>query len=136
MCSPSAPDAAALGETRGVNTDQTVRFGSVRYWTPPGLVGEPVWVRVWAAGDELVIVADVGALALRPDWAPAATGGLVDVARHRLSTPGQPRIELPDYPDHPQDPSGAPRPPAPRPVGSPRTTCSRSCDTAPPGILG
>jgi len=42
---PSAPYAAALGETRLVNTDQTVRFGSVRYCTPPGLVGAEVWVR-------------------------------------------------------------------------------------------
>ena len=36
---PSAPYAGALGETRLVNTDQTVRFGSVRYSTPPGLAG-------------------------------------------------------------------------------------------------
>jgi hypothetical protein len=42
---PSAPYAAALGETRLVNTDQTVRFGSVRYSTPPGLVSAEVWVR-------------------------------------------------------------------------------------------
>ena len=63
---PSAPYAAALGETRLVNTDQTIRFGSVRYSTPPGLVGAEVWVRV--AGDELVIVADLDALALRPGW--------------------------------------------------------------------
>ncbi|HET9253847.1 MAG TPA: IS21 family transposase, partial [Pseudonocardiaceae bacterium] len=96
---PSAPYAAALGETRLVNTDQTVRFGSVRYSTPPGLVGTEVWVR--AAGDELVIVADLGALPLRPEWAPAPPAGLVEVARHALSTPGQPRIELSHYPGHP-----------------------------------
>jgi hypothetical protein len=42
---PSAPYAAALGETRLVGTDQAVRFGSVRYSTPPGLVGAEVWVR-------------------------------------------------------------------------------------------
>ena len=30
---------AALGTTRMVNTDQTIRFGSVRYSVPPGLVG-------------------------------------------------------------------------------------------------
>src|SRR5439155_4616018 len=75
---PVAPFTAALGETRSVNTDQTIRFGSVRYSTPPGLVGEEVWAR--ADGDELVIVADRS----------SATGpaGLVEVARHRLSTPG------------------------------------------------
>jgi len=72
---PSAPYAAALGETRLVNTDQTVRFGSVRYSTPPGPVGAEVWVRV--AGDELVVVADLSTLALRPSWAPATTRGPV-----------------------------------------------------------
>jgi hypothetical protein len=116
---PSAPYAAALGETRLINTDQTVRFGSVRYSTPPGLIGAEVWVR--AAGDELVIVADLGALPLRPAWAPAPPVGLVEVARHALSTPGRPRIELSHYPDHPQDPSGAPRPPAPKPANPAET---------------
>jgi hypothetical protein len=32
---PVVPFTAALGETRTVNADQTVRFGSVRYSTPP-----------------------------------------------------------------------------------------------------
>ena len=120
---PSAPYAAALGETRLVNTDQTVRFGSVRYSTPPGLVGAEVWVR--AAGDELVIVADLNALALRPSWAPAPPAGLVEVARHALSTPGRPRIELAHYPGHPQDPSGAPRPPTPKPTSRGRDRVPR-----------
>src|SRR5699024_1039534 len=31
------------------------------------------------------------------------------------STPGTPRIDLAHYPEHPQDPAGAPRPPRPRP---------------------
>jgi transposase len=113
---PSAPYATALGETRLVNTDQTIRFGSVRYSTPPGLVGAEVWVRV--AGDELVIVADLNSLALRPSWAPAPPAGLVEVARHPLSTPGRPRIDLGHYPGHPQDPSGAPRPPTPKPTSA------------------
>jgi hypothetical protein len=34
---PVTPFTAALGETRTVNADQTIRFGSVRYSTPPGL---------------------------------------------------------------------------------------------------
>jgi len=76
---PVAPFTAALGETRAVNPDQTVRFGSVRYSTPPGLVGREVWVR--ADGDELVITANL-------------QSGLTEVARHRLSTPGNPRIDL------------------------------------------
>ena len=109
---PAAPHTMALGQTRSVNTDQTVRFGSVRYSTPPGLVGAEVWVR--AAGTELVIVADLDALPVTPGWA-GDRRGLVEVARHRLSTPGNPRIDLAHYPDHPQDPDGAPRPPKPRP---------------------
>lgn len=108
---PAAPHTLALGETRTVNTDQTVRYGSVRYSTPPGLVGAEVWARV--AGTELVLVADLDALPRRPGWA-GERRGLVEVARHRLSTPGTPRIDLAHYPDHPQDPDGAPRPPRPR----------------------
>jgi len=108
---PGAPHTLALGQTRTVNTDQTVRYGSVRYSTPPGLVGAEVWARV--AGTELVLVADLDALPHRPEWA-GARRGLVEVARHRLSTPGTPRIDLAHYPDHPQEPTGAPRPPQPR----------------------
>jgi hypothetical protein len=96
---PVTPFTAAVGETRTVNADQTIRFGSVRYSTPPGLVGCEVWVR--SDGDELVIVADTNT-------------GLVEVARHRLSTPGNPRIDLSHYPDHPQQPDGSPKPPRPR----------------------
>ena len=59
-----------------------------------------MWVRV--EGEELVVVADTAA-------------GLVEVARHRTSTPGNPRIDLAHYPDHPQTPDGGPRPPKPRP---------------------
>ena len=108
---PAAPHTMALGQTRSVNTDQTVRFGSVRYSTPPGLIGAEVWVR--AAGDELVIIADLDVLPRLPEWA-GDRRGLAEVARHRLSTPGTPRIDLAHYPDHPQDPAGAPRVPRPR----------------------
>lgn len=105
---PVAAFTAAAGETRSVNTDQTVRFGSVRYSTPPGLVGREVWVRV--EGEELVITAQlVNGLATGPQQ------GLVEVARHRLSTPGNPRINLSHYPDHPQEPNGSPKPPKIRP---------------------
>ena len=92
-----------------MGTDQTIRFGSVRYSTPPGLTGAEVWAR--ADGDELVVVADLGALPLRPAWAAAGPAGLAEVARHRLSTPGNPRIDLAHYPDHPQQPDGSPRRP-------------------------
>jgi transposase len=108
------PHTTALGETRTVNTDQTVRVGNVRYSTPPGLVGAEVWVR--AHGEELVVVADLATLPLRPTWAGDGPPGLAEVARHRLSTPGNPRIVPAHYPDHPQDASGAPRPPKVKPV--------------------
>jgi hypothetical protein len=45
-----------------------------------------VWCRV--SGEELVIVA-------------RTAKGLAEIARHRLSTPGQPRIVDEHYPDHP-----------------------------------
>jgi transposase len=112
---PAAPHTLALGTTRGVNTDQTIRFGSVRYSTPPGLVGAEVWVR--ADGDDLVVVADLNALPVRPGWALAQDAvGLVEVARHRLSTPGRPQIDMSHYPDHPQNPDGGPKTPTPRAV--------------------
>jgi transposase len=111
---PDAPHTAALGTTRMVNTDQTVRFGSVRYSTPPGLVGAEVWVR--AGGDELVVVADLAALPLRPAWAGDGPLGLAEIARHALSVPGNPQIDLAHYPGHPQQPDGSPRPPQVKPA--------------------
>ncbi len=116
---PAAPHTTALGVTRTVGTDQTIRFGSVRYSTPPGLVGAEVWVRV--AGEELVVVADLDTLAVAPGWA-AGRAGLTEVARHRLSTPGNPRIELAHYPDHPQDPTGPRVHPGHEPAAPPRRT--------------
>ncbi|WP_292652432.1 IS21 family transposase [Nocardioides sp.] len=108
---PSAPHTMALGLTRKVATDQTIRHNSVRYSTPPGLVDAEVWVRV--AGNELVIVADLDALPVAPAWA-VGRRGLVEVARHATSTPGSPRIDLAHYPGHPQDPDGSPKTPQPR----------------------
>lgn len=84
---PDEPYTAALGETRGVEDDQTIRYGSVRYSTPPGWVGEQVWCRV--EGEELVIVG-------------AGEQGLREVWRHRLSVPGRPQILAEHYPDHPE----------------------------------
>lgn len=83
---PAGPHVAALGEERLVNDDQTVRFGSVRYSTPPGHVRQRVWCRV--VGDELVIVAMTG-------------HGATEIVRHALSTPGNPRILDEHYPNHP-----------------------------------
>jgi len=95
---PDQPYALALGDERLVGDDQTVRFGSVRYSTPPGHAGTRVWCRV--AGDELVITARTGR-------------GAAEVARHRLSTPGSPRIADEHYPHHPG--GNGPRQPRPRP---------------------
>lgn len=98
---PAEPHAIALGEERLVETDQTIRFGSVRYSTPDGHQGSKVWVRV--AGEELVIVGRTPA-------------GLAEIARHELSTPGNPRILDEHYPHH-RDP-GLPRAPKVR-AGTP-----------------
>lgn len=95
---PPQPHLIAVGEERLVNDDQTIRWGSVRYSTPKGYVGQKVWCRV--AGDELVIVA-------------ATAAGLAEIARHELSTPGNPSIMDEHYPDHPS--GNLPRQPKPRP---------------------
>jgi hypothetical protein len=83
---PAGAFTAALGETRVVRDDQTVRFGSVRYSLPKAWIGTEVWCRV--SGDELVIVG-------------RGPAGLIEVARHELSVPGHPRIADEHYPDHP-----------------------------------
>lgn len=98
---PIEPYTAALGETRTVADDQTIRLGSVRYSTPRAFVGAEVWVRV--SGDEVVIVA-------RTDT------GLAEIARHPRSTPGQPRLDDTHFLDHP-DGRGT-RGARPRPVDS------------------
>jgi hypothetical protein len=79
-----------------------VRFGSVRYSTPPGHVDTRVWCRV--VGEELVIVA-------------MSAAGTTEIARHALSTPGSPSIVDEHYPHHPG--GNHPRPPRPRPRSKP-----------------
>jgi transposase len=91
---PAEAHTAALGETRAVGDDQTIRWGSVRYSTPDGHQGRHVWCRV--VGEELVIVA-------------RTETGLSEIARHRLSTPGWPQIADAHYPGHPG--GNGPRPP-------------------------
>ncbi|WP_257226446.1 IS21 family transposase [Rhodococcus opacus] len=82
---PEDPHLLALGEERLVGFDQTVSWGNVRYSTPDGHQPAKVWCRV--TGDELVIVARTGS-------------GVAEIARHRLSTPGNPRIVAAHYPHH------------------------------------
>lgn len=110
---PVSPHTLALGESRQVLRDQTVRFSSVRYSTPPGPVGEEAFVR--ADGDELVIVVDLSHLVRRPEWMHGPAG-LTEVARHQLSLPGRPVIDLSHYPGHPQDMDGGPRQPRSKPA--------------------
>ncbi len=95
---PAGAHTAALGETRMVGDDQTIRFGSVRYSTPDGHQGAEVWCRV--VGEELVIVG-------------RSVKGLAEIARHALSTPGHPQILDEHYPHHPA--GNGPRPPKIRP---------------------
>ncbi|MFD5089198.1 IS21 family transposase [Amycolatopsis thailandensis] len=95
---PARPHALALGEERVVEPDQTIRFGSVRYSTPDGHQGSRVWVRV--VGDELVVTA-------------RGPAGLAEIARHLLSTPGNPRILDAHYAS--TRCTSAPRPPRIRP---------------------
>ncbi len=83
---PAEPHTLALGEDRLVRKDQTISWGGVRYSTPPGWRGQTVWCR--AQGEELVIVG-------------RGEVGLEEVCRHRLSTPGSPRILDEHDPDHP-----------------------------------
>jgi len=95
---PVEAHTAALGETRSVGDDQTIRWGSVRYSTPDGHQGRQVWCRV--VGDELVIVG-------------RAEAGLAEICRHLLSTPGRPQIVDGHYPHHPG--GNGPRTPRPKP---------------------
>ncbi len=95
---PVDAHTTALGETRGVGDDQTIRWGSVRYSTPDGYQGKEVWCRV--VGEELVIVA-------------RSPLGLSEIWRHQLSTPGNPRILDEHYPGHPA--GNGPRAPRPKP---------------------
>jgi transposase len=83
---PLEPYTAALGETRQVEENQTIRFGSVRYSLPKLWVDQEVWCRV--QGDELVIVG-------------RDQRGLREIVRHQLSVPGKPRILDEHYPNHP-----------------------------------
>jgi hypothetical protein len=84
---PDEPHTLCFGQTRVVSWTATISWGGVLYSVPHQLSGERVWARV--AGDELVVVHhQVGR-------------GAREVARHRLSTPGVPRICDEHYPPRP-----------------------------------
>jgi transposase len=83
---PDVAYTAAFGETRRVSWSATISYGGVLYSVPHTLVEEVVWARV--DGDELVVTHLAGR-------------GATEVARHRLSTPGHPRIDDAHYPPRP-----------------------------------
>ncbi|MGK7313613.1 MAG: Mu transposase domain-containing protein, partial [Candidatus Longimicrobiales bacterium M2_2A_002] len=80
---PDDPYVAALGETRVVTRSSVVTLGGTRYSVPHQLIDERVYVRV--EGDEVVI-------------AHQGRDGVREVARHEVSTPGTPRLDLSHYP--------------------------------------
>jgi hypothetical protein len=86
---PEVGFTACFGETRRVSWSATISYGGVAYSVPHTLADEVVWARV--AGDELVITHLAGR-------------GAVEVARHRLSTPGHPMINDSHYPPRPAGP--------------------------------
>jgi transposase len=85
---PARPHTVVFGETRKVSWESTVSVGGARYSVPHQLVDSRVWVR--ATGDELIIVSSDG------------HKGPCEVARHRLTTPGQPSINDEHYPPRPE----------------------------------
>lgn len=86
---PECGYTAIFGETRRVSWSATISYGGVTYSVPHTLADEMVWARV--EGDELVVTHLSGR-------------GAVEVARHRLSTPGHPMIDDSHYPPRPSGP--------------------------------
>lgn len=86
---PDAGYTAVFGETRRVSWSATISYGGVTYSVPHTLADETVWVRV--EGEELIVT-------------HLSDRGAVEVARHRLSTPGHPMIDDAHYPPRPAGP--------------------------------
>lgn len=87
---PEHPFTAAFGETRTVGCPQPmVQLDWCLYSVPHRLAGETVWVR--RRGEE-VIITHVGA------------DGPAEVARHRVTTPGNPRVDDAHFPPAPEGP--------------------------------
>jgi transposase len=84
---PKVPHTLCFGQTRKVSWQSTISVGGALYSVPSALVDERVWVRV--DGSELVVV--------HADSPP----GPREVARHKLTTPGRPRISDEHYPPRP-----------------------------------
>jgi hypothetical protein len=84
---PAMPHTVCFGQTRKVGWQSTISVGGALYSVPHALIDERVWARV--VGHQLVIVhAD-------------SPQGAREVARHELTTPGQPSIKDEHYPARP-----------------------------------
>lgn len=84
---PETPHTLCFGETRQVSWQSTISVGGAIYSVPHALIDERVWART--EGSELIVVHADGPQGAR------------EVARHRLTTPGQPRISDEHYPPRP-----------------------------------
>ncbi|MGH2717243.1 MAG: Mu transposase domain-containing protein, partial [Actinomycetota bacterium] len=87
---PEHPYTVAFGVTRSVgSTTPMIEFESGSYSAPHTLAGQQVWVR--SHGDDIVVV-HVG------------PKGPSEVARHRRTTPGNPRLDDAHFPARESDP--------------------------------
>jgi len=87
---PEHPYTTAFGQARVVGVDQpTIQWEWAVYSVPDRLAGRSVWVR---AHGERVIITHLDA------------SGPVQVARHQVTTPGNPRIDPAHYPPAPETP--------------------------------
>jgi len=83
---PAAPFTAALGVTRKADALSLVAFEGGQYSVPHQLAGQAVWVR--RHGEQVVIT-------------HAGPAGPAEVARHRVTAPGSPRVDDARYPPAP-----------------------------------
>lgn len=91
---PAGVFTAVLGTTRTVgNTTAMVTFEGGSYSVPHRLAGARVWVR--RHGEQVVITHVDG-----------AGDGVVEVARHQVTTPGSPRLDDAHFPPVPAGPAG------------------------------
>ncbi len=84
---PKVAHTSCFGQTRRVSWQSTISVGGALYSVPSALADERVWARV--EGSELVVVH------LDSPQGPR------EVARHQLTTPGQPSISGEHYPPRP-----------------------------------
>lgn len=87
---PEHPYSTAFGQARRVGVDQPmVQLDWCLYSVPYRLAGESVWARVH--GSEVVLT-------------HLGSAGPVEVARHQLTTPGNPRVDPAHFPPAPETP--------------------------------